>query len=86
MENPWLTFNPKGDAPKFHDLDKTHAQAFNKGLEGQNEFRLAEHLEPYPYLGNPDANIFVLLANPWMSKRETDPSFQLNLENVNRNL
>jgi hypothetical protein len=85
MENPWLTFNPKGNAPKFHDLDRAHALAFNKGLEGHSEYKLAEHLEPYPYLGNPDANIFVLLANPWMSKRESDPSFQLNLENVNRN-
>lgn len=85
MENPWLTFNPEENAPKFHDLDKAHAQAFNKGLEGRNEYRLAEHLEPYPYLGNPNANIFVLLANPGINKRETDPSFRINPENVNRN-
>ena len=85
MENPWLTFNPDKDAPKFHDLDKAHAQGFNKGLEGSNEYTLAEHLEPYPYLGNPNANIFVLLANPGISKRQTDPSFRINPENVNRN-
>ena len=85
MENPWLTFYPKENAPKFHDLDRAHAQAFNKQIEAHNEYRLAEHLEPYPYLGNPSANIFVLLANPGISKRETDPSFRNNPENVNRN-
>lgn len=85
MENPWLTFYPKENAPKFHELDRAHAQAFNKGLEDHNKYRLAEHLEPYPYLGNPIANIFVLLANPGISKRETDPSFRINPENVNRN-
>lgn len=86
MENPWLTFYPKENAPKFHDLDRAHAQAFNKALEGHNEYKLAEHLEPYPYWGNPNANIFVLLANPGISKRETDVSFRINPENVNRNL
>jgi hypothetical protein len=85
MENPWLTFNPEEDAPKFHDLDKAHAQAFNKGIEDRNEYRLAEHLEPYPYFGNPVANIFVLLANPGIEKREADPSFRINPENVKRN-
>ena len=85
MENPWLTFNPEENAPKFHDLDKAHAQAFNKGMEGRNEYRLAEHLEPYPYFGNPIANIFVLLANPGIEKREADPSFRINPENVKRN-
>jgi hypothetical protein len=25
MENPWLTFNPHKEAPKFHDLDKANA-------------------------------------------------------------
>ena len=85
MENPWLTFNPKDNAPKFHELDKAHVQAFNQGLEGRSEYRLAEHLEPYPYVGNPNANIYVLLANPGISKRETDPSFRNNIENVNRN-
>lgn len=86
MDNPWLTFNPDNDTPKFHDLDKAHAQAFNKGIEGRDEYKLAEHLEPYPYLGNPTANIFVLLANPGISRREADPGFRTNPENVNRNL
>lgn len=86
MENPWLNFCPKGNEPKFHDLDLTHAQAFNKGLEGHHEYKLAEHLEPYPYMGNPNANVFVLLANPGINKREADPSYRTNPEYANRNL
>lgn len=86
MENPWLNFCPKENEPKFHDLDRAHVQAFNKGLEGHHEYKLAEHLEPYPYMGNPDANVFVLLANPGINKRETNPSYRTNSEYVNRNL
>lgn len=86
MENPWLNFCPKENEPKFHDLDRAHAQAFNKGLEGHQEYKLAEHLEPYPYMGNPNANVFVLLANPGINKRETDPIYRTNSEYVNRNL
>lgn len=86
MENPWLNFFPKGNEPKFHDLDRAHAQAFNKGLEDYQEYKLAEHLEPYPYMGNPNANVFVLLANPGINKRETDPIYRTNSEYVNRNL
>lgn len=84
MENPWLTFNPKENAPKFHDLDKAHAQAFNMGVGAPDEYKLAEHLEPYPYFGNPLANIFVLLANPGVSKRNSEPSFRTNPEYVNQ--
>lgn len=77
MENPWLNFNPDEGAPKFHDLDKAHAQAFNKGLGTRDEHRLAEFLEPDPYLGNPLANIFVLLANPGTSDKGDRPDFRM---------
>ncbi len=33
MENPWATFESEENAPKFHDLDKAHAEAFNNGIE-----------------------------------------------------
>jgi len=77
MENPWATFEPEENAPRFHDLDKAHAEAFNKGVKARPEYRLAEHLEPFPYLGNPLANIFVLLANPGMSDKEDRPGFRM---------
>ena len=85
MENPWLTFNPEEDAPKFHDLDKAHAQAFNKGIGTRVEFRLAEHLEPFPFLGNPLANIFVLLANPGTSDIENKPDFRMHPMKADQN-
>ena len=85
MDNPWATFEPEDDAPKFHDLDKAHAEAFNKGVEARHEYRLAEHLEPFPYLGNPLANIFVLLANPGTSDREDKPGVRMHPMKADQN-
>lgn len=85
MENPWLTFNPEEDAPKFHDLDRAHAEAFNKGMEARHEYRLAEHLEPFPYVGNPLANTFVLLANPSVIEKEAELSFRMNSKRLAQN-
>ena len=85
MDNPWATFEPEENAPKFHDLDKAHAEAFNKGVEARHEYRLAEHLEPFPYLGNPLANIFVLLANPGTSDREDKPGFRMHPMKADQN-
>lgn len=85
MENPWATFEPEENAPRFHDLDKAHAEAFNKGIEARPEYRLAENLEPFPYLGNPLANIFVLLANPGMSDKEDRPDFRMDPMKADQN-
>lgn len=84
MENPRLTFNPEEDAPKFHDLDRAHAEAFNKGIEARKEYRLAEHLEPFPYIGNPLANTFFLLANPGVNENEASPDFRMNSMRVDQ--
>lgn len=80
-----MTFNPEEDVPKFHDLDRAHAEAFNKGIEARPEYRLAEHLEPFPYVGNPLANTFVLLANPSVSEKEAGPSFRMNSMRLDQN-
>lgn len=85
MENPWLTFDPEENTPKFHDLDKAHAEAFNKGIETRDQYRLAEHLEPDPYLGNPLANTFVLLANPSVSEKEARHDFRMNPMKLDQN-
>lgn len=85
MINPWLTFNPEENAPKFHDLDRAHARAFNLGIGATDEYKLAEHLEPYPYFGNPVANVLVLLANPGVSRRDSDPSFRINPKYADQN-
>ncbi len=46
----------------------------------REEYKLAEHLEPFPYLGNPDAKVVVLLANPFVTEEESRPSFRINAE------
>jgi len=93
IENPWLTFNPQEKEPKVHTTDLPFFQGFNKGMnarEGTDKknYVLAEHLEPLPYLGNPKANVLVLLANPGVSEKENlkfrmDPSKRLlNRQNL----
>jgi hypothetical protein len=90
IENPWLTFNPLQDAPKFHEHDAAFVQAFNKGMnsgkiKAKADYLLAEHLEPFPYLGNPSANVFVLMANPGVSKEEKKKSFKMHSEKLAQN-
>ena len=48
----------------------------------KDSYLLAEHLEPFPYLGNPLANIFMLMANPGISKKEEEKSFKMNDEKI----
>ena len=84
MENPWLNYNPTHDEPGFHTLDKAHALAFNKGM-ARERFKLAEHLEPFPYLGNPNAGVVVLLANPGVNEKEADTRFRLTPDEIAQN-
>jgi len=87
IENPWLTFNPQEKEPKVHKTDLPFFQGFNKGMNASDvaekkNYVLAEHLEPLPYLGNPKANVLVLMANPGVSEKENlkfrmDPSKRL---------
>lgn len=82
-ENPWLTFNPNDDEPKVHKTDLPFFQGFNKGMnarEGTDKknYVLAEHLEPHPYLGNPKANVLVLMANPGINEKEKSLKFRMN--------
>ena len=87
LENPWLTFNPKEDEPKVHRTDLPFFRGFNNGMESskvtsKDSYLLAEHLEPFPYLGNPLANVFMLMANPGISKKEEKKSFKMNDEKI----
>ena len=80
LENPWVNYDPPANEVKFHNLDKNHALSFNK-VVGENEaIRLTEHLEPSPFTGNPQANVFVLLANPGVSEKEANPAYRMNEE------
>ena len=80
LENPWLAFNPKKDEPKVHKTDLPFFQGFNKGMNAREgtDYVLAEHLEPLPYLGNPKANVLVLMANPGINEEEKNLKFKMN--------
>ena len=89
MENPWIEYVNNQDEIKFHPKDRANALGFNHAMKGRNTFLLAEHLQPFPYLGRPDAPVVVLLANPGKSEAEAKKTFKLppkKLEMANDNL
>ena len=90
IENPWLTFNPAAGDVKFHQSDIAFVKAFNNGMnssgiKGKRDYILAEHLEPFPYLGNRFANVLLLLANPSVSKKEKKKNFKMDPEKLAQN-
>jgi hypothetical protein len=66
VQNPWL------DLPETKDFvlprDEKSIQAFNDQAKQEHEIHL--ELLPEPYLGNPQANIVLLNANPGFSKND----------------
>ena len=89
-KNPWLTFSPNEDDPKVHLADLPFFRGFNNGMESSetkstDSYLLADHLEPFPYLGNPLANIFMLMANPGISDKEKKKTFRMNDEKLKHN-
>ena len=85
MENPWLSYNPEENAPKFHQMDDLSVTEFNKAMQNPI-YKLAEHLEPFPFTGNQNANVFVLLANPGISAIQMNPSFRIHPQCAQHNL
>jgi len=77
VKNPWKHFLEQDSKDRFHDSDRSSAKAFNLAMVGRPKFQLAEHLEPFPYLGNPDAEVFVLLANPGKSGSEVKKTYKI---------
>ncbi len=55
-----------------------------RGSDKEN-YLLAEHLEPHPYLGNPKANVLVLMANPGVNEKEKNPKFRMNSKKLDQN-
>ena len=88
--NPWVSFNPEPNEPKVHEEDLPFFKGFNKGMgarkgNDKKQYLLAEHLEPHPYLGNPQANVLVLMANPGVNEKEKNPRFRMNPEKLEQN-
>lgn len=90
IENPWLTFSPTEGEPKVHPNDLPFFKGFNKGMgsrkgSDKKNYLLAEHLEPHPYLGNPNSNVLVLMANPGVNEKEKNPKFRMNASKLEQN-
>jgi len=90
IENPWRTFSPTESEPKVHSTDLPFFQGFNKGMgarkgSDKKNYLLVEHLEPHPYLGNPEANVLVLMANPGVNDKEKNPKFRMNKNKLEQN-
>ena len=81
-----MEYSPRAHEPKFHELDLSHAEAFNRLMTENPDYVLADHLDPYPYTGNQKANVFVLLANPGVSKIQKDPAFEMHTKFREQNL
>lgn len=89
MKNPWIDFLRQSSVDRFHDADRDNARAFNFAMKRRKNYILAEHLEPFPYLGNPYAQVLVLLANPGKNKQEEKLGFKIQedkLDLSNQNL
>jgi len=90
LENPWQSFSPSLGDRKVHQSDLPYFLGFNKGMgarkgEEKKQFLLAEHLEPHPYLGNPNADVLVLMANPGVNDKEKNPKFKMNPQKLEQN-
>ena len=91
IENPWQSFNPSIGDRKVHQSDLPYFLGFNKGMgarkgEEKKQYLLAEHLEPHPYLGNPLADVLVLMANPGVNDKEKNPKFKMNQQKLEQNM
>jgi len=90
LENPWQSFNPSPGDRKVHQSDLPYFLGFNKGMgarkgKEKKHYLLAEHLEPHPYLGNPLADVLVLMANPGVNDKEKNPKFKMNPQKLQQN-
>ena len=89
LVNPWFEYINRSNKSTFHPNDEAHAMAFNSAMSKRKSFLLADYLEPFPYLGNPKAPVYVLLANPGKNSAEDKRTFKYsarNLELIKQNL
>ncbi len=78
--NPWLNF--KISESMIHELDRNSVEEHNKLVEAK--YRFLVQLAPEPWIGNPSANILVLLANPGATTGDLAGKTQKNAELINK--
>lgn len=79
IENPWVNF--KISESMVHELDKDCVNEHNKKVEAK--YRFLTQLAPEPWIGNQNANILVLLANPGATSDDLSGKLQKNAELIN---
>ena len=74
VENPWKKVK---ESDLFFEKDKQIIERFNLSLKQKPNIKLEDHdyyihpdLLPEPYMGNLDANVILLFANPGYGKNE----------------
>lgn len=73
MENCWTEISSD---QKFLDIDKIIIEEHNKKYDESHHNHLQVKLWPEPFIGNKDANIFLLLANPLRPGIEEEKKFK----------
>ena len=63
MDNPWKDL--PATSPRILPTDLPAIQAFNERYDG--DFAIQTHLMPEPFIGSPDAAVYVLSLNPGYS-------------------
>ena len=86
VENPWDGVEKENI---FFEADKDIINRFNEKLNVKGSDKLEDHdyyihpdLLPEPYMGNPDANIILLFANPGFGGKELGDYKATELENA----
>ena len=79
LSNPWLDFQISESM--IHELDIASVKEHNSKVEAK--YRFLTHLAPEPWIGNSDANILVLLANPGATAGDLSGKTQKGADLIN---
>ena len=79
IENPWANFTISGEM--IHDLDREAFWSHNSKVELRYKF--LSHLAPEPWIGNTQAKLLVLLANPGATEGDAKGIEQRGARRIN---
>ena len=71
MVNPWSEL-PTHDAPHVLQQDLPIVDAFNKRFAHDLDIKIQSHLLPEPFIGDPNARVYLLNLNPGYSPEDDD--------------
>ena len=80
MKNPWLDFEISDHM--VHPLDRDSVDSHNK--IAKPEYKFLTHLAPEPWIGNINAPLVVLLANPGATKSDMQGKPQRGVDEINQ--